>query len=243
VSGANPAIKLGANAPNDATQLAGKIEARWKANSSKTIKAVNHGITGTNTGTGRSLVLSPNALEQVGGVTRFRGEVLGDAYPWSGGEPVNDFYPTGAIARVQAFKPRTSDFGYISMGTNDIGQGASNGSIATNLEIMVDDWISRGLPANRLMITTLPPRAASENLGAKIADMNGKIRSLASRKGIRLIDISAFVSNGDGVSWKASSGDPAYPGVLHVVNDELHYSEVVRNWIADQIVSIMISLN
>jgi lysophospholipase L1-like esterase len=243
VSGANPAIKLGPNAPNDATQLAGKIETRWKANRTKTIKAVNHGITGTSTGTGRSIVLSPNALEQVGGVTRFRGEVLGDAYPWSGGEPVNDFYPTGAIQRVQAFKPRAQDFGYISMGTNDISEPVSTTTIATNLEIMVDDWISRGLPANRLMITTIPPRRASENVGARIADLNGKIRNLAQRKGIRLIDISVFVSNGDGVSWKSSSGDAAYPGPLHVDNDELHYSEVVRNWIADQVVAIMVALN
>jgi lysophospholipase L1-like esterase len=243
VSSTNPAIKLGANAPNDATQLAGKIEAGWKANRSATIKAVNHGISGTSTGTGRSILQAPNALETVNGISRFRGEVLGDAYPWSGGEPVNDFYPTGAIQRVQAFKPRSSDFGYISMGTNDIGDGVSTTVIRNNLEIMIDQWISRGLAPNRLMITTIPPRRSSENVGARIAALNGLIRTLAQQKGIRLIDLSAFVSNGDGVSWKASSGDPAYPGPLHVDNDELHYSEVVRKWLSDQIVSIMLQLN
>jgi lysophospholipase L1-like esterase len=241
VSSTNPAIKLGANSPNDTTQLAGKIESRWKANRSATIRAVNHGISGTNTGTGRSILQAPNALEQVGGVSRFRGEVLGEAYPWSGGEPVNDFYPTGAIKRVQAFKPRSSDFGYISMGTNDIGEGVSTTTIRNNLEIMIDAWISSGLAPNRLIITTIPPRSASQS--SRIPDLNSKIRTLAQAKGIRLVDISAFVSDGDGLTWKTQSTDPAYPGALHLVNDELHYSEVVRNWIADQVVSIMLQLN
>jgi adhesin/invasin len=235
VSSTNPAIKLGANAPNDTTQLAGKIESRWRANRSKTVKAVNHGISGTSTGTGRSILFAPNGLEVVAGVTRFRGEVLGDAYPWSGGEPVNDFYPTGAIQRVQAFKPRAaSDFGYISMGTNDIGDGVSTTTIRNNLEIMIDEWISRGLPANRLMITTLPPRRPGAE-STRIPDLNSKIRTLAQAKGIRLIDISQFVSNDDGLTWKSAS--------MHVTNDELHYAESVRAWIADQVVSVMLQLN
>ena len=100
VSSGDPAIRLGANDPNDIRQLAGKIEARWRANRSETIRAVNHGISGTRTGTGRTIVFAPNALETVGGVTRYQGEVLGAAYPWSGGEPVNEFYPTGAILRT-----------------------------------------------------------------------------------------------------------------------------------------------
>jgi adhesin/invasin len=235
VSGANPAIKLNANAPNDATQLAGKIEIRWKQNRSKTIKAVNHGITGTFTGTGRTTVLSPNALEAVGGVTRFQGEVLGDAYPWSGGEPVNDFYPTGAIQRVNAFKPRTSDFAYVSMGTNDVANlSLPTTAIISNLEIMIDQWVARGLPASRFMITTLPPRRASEGLGPRIVDLNGRIRTLAAQKGARLIDISPLVSNDDGKTWKSST--------LHVENDELHYAESVRDQIADLVVSYMLSV-
>jgi lysophospholipase L1-like esterase len=234
VSSTNPAIKLGANAPNDTTQLAGKIETRWRSNRSATIRAVNHGIAGTSTGAGRSILLAPNALEAVGGVTRFRGEVLGDAYPWSGGESVNDFYPTGAIQRVQAFKPRSSDFGYISMGTNDIGDGVSTTIIRNNLEIMIDEWISRGLAPNRLMITTLPPRRPGTE-SARIPDLNSKIRTLAQAKGIRLIDLSQFVSNDDGLTWKTAA--------MHVTNDELHYSESVRAWIADQVASIMLQLN
>ena len=239
ISSTNPAIKLGPNAPNDATQLAGKIETRWKANSTKTIKAVNHGIAGTSSGGGRTILQAPNALLSVNGVTRFQGEVLGDAYPWSGGEPVNEFYPNGAIQRVQAFKPRTSDFGYISIGTNDLTDGVSAEAVKINLETMIDAWISRGLPANRLMIATLPPKGVGQS--SQVPVLNAKIRTLAQAKGVRLIDISAFVSDGDGLTWKNSSGNPSYPGALHITNDELHYSEVVRNWIADQIVSIMLS--
>ena len=235
VSGANPAIRLSAGAANDATQLAGKIEIRWKQNRSKSIKVVNHAITGTGTTAGRTTVQSPNALEQVGGVTRYQGEVLGDAYPWSGGEPVNDFYPNGAIQRVNAFKPRTSDFAYVSMGTNDLANlSLSTTAIVANLEIMIDQWIARGLPANHFMITTLPPRRASENLGSRVSDLNGRIRTLAAQKGVRLVDISPIVSNDDGKTWKSAS--------LHVDNDELHYSEAVRDQIADLVVSYLLSL-
>ncbi|HZJ01695.1 MAG TPA: SGNH/GDSL hydrolase family protein, partial [Gemmatimonadaceae bacterium] len=235
VSSTNPAIKLDANAPNDTTQLAGKIESRWRANRSTTIKAVNHGISGTGTTAGRSILLAPSALTVVNGVTRFRGEVLGDAYPWSGGEPVNAFYPNGAILRVQAFKPRSSDFGYISTGTNDLDSASiSTTMIRNNLEIMIDEWISRGLAPNRLMITTLPPKHAGAE-SSRIPDLNSKIRTLALAKGIRLIDISQFVSNDDGLTWKSAS--------MHVTNDELHYSESVRAWIADQVASIMLQLN
>ena len=235
VSSANPAIKLAANAPNDTTQLAGKIETRWKANSTKSIRAVNHGISGTYTGAGRTILLAPNALEQVGGVTRFRGEVLGDAYPWNGGEQANEFYPTGAILRVEAFKPRSSDFGYISLGTNDIiVDTLSNTRIRNNLEIMIDDWIGRGLAPSHLMITTIPPRRPGTE-SARIPTLNSLIRTLAQAKGIRLIDISSFVSNDDGLTWKDAS--------LHVTNDNIHYSEVVRAWIADQVASVMLALS
>lgn len=232
VSAADPAIRLAADAPHSTLQLAGKIEARWKANSSKSIKVANHGISGTSTGTGRSGLGAPHALEQVGGVSRFRGEVMGDAYPWSGGEPVNDVYRTGAIQRTQAFVPRSSDFAYVSMGTNDIGAGVATATIAGNLATMIGEWTGRGLPAGRLMITTIPPRRPGAE-SANIPDLNAKIRALASSTGARLIDLAAFVSDGDGLTWK--------PG-MHVDGDQyLHYSEAVRDWLADQVVSVMLS--
>ena len=230
VSSASPSIRLSPTAPHSLLQLAGKIESRWKSNSSKSIKVTNHGISATTSGTGRIMVGAPNALEQVGGISRFRGEVMGDAYPWSGGEPTNDFYPTGAIARVQAFVPRTSDFAYVSTGTNDIGQGVAPATIVANLGAMITEWTGRGLPANKFMITTVPPRAPG--LSGNIPDLNSRIRTLAAARGVRLIDISSFVSSDDGLTWK--------PG-MSLDGDPLHYSEAVRNWIADQVVSIMLS--
>jgi Bacterial Ig-like domain (group 1). len=87
ISSINPAIRLSADAPNSSLQLAGKIESRWKANRpAQTVKAVNHGIAGTSTNNGVSILTAPNALHVVNGVTRFAGEVLGVSYPWSGGE-------------------------------------------------------------------------------------------------------------------------------------------------------------
>lgn len=230
VSSASPSIKLSPGAPHSGLQLAGKIESRWKASSSRTIKVANHGIAGTRSGAGRTGLGAPNALEQVGGISRFRGEVMGDSYPWSGGEPVNDVYPSGAIQRVQSFVPRTSDFAYVSIGTNDIGEGVSPATVAANLAAMIAEWTGRGLPAGRFLITTLSPRDAAGS--SRIPELNERIRALAASTGARLIDLSHFASSDDGLTWK--------PG-MQLDGDPLHYSEAVRNWLADQVVSVMLS--
>ena len=231
VSSAKSPVRLGPNAPNSELQLAGKVESRWRSQRTSTIKAVNHGISGTSTGTGRSVLFAPNALEQVAGITRFRGEVLGLGFPWSGGEPVNDFYPSGAILRVQAFAPRSVDFGYISTGTNDIFEGVPVSTIKINLEIMIDDWIQRGLPPDHLMITTLPPRVTGTTQDARILALNTLIRAFG-QKGVRVIDLAALTFSADGTTWKSPT--------LHVMNDEIHYSETVRDMLADIVVSIML---
>jgi lysophospholipase L1-like esterase/uncharacterized protein YjdB len=232
ISGINPAIRLAPDAPNNALQLAAKIETRWKANRpNQTIKAVNHGIAGTSTNNGTSILTSPNGLHVVNGVTRFGGEVLGLAYPWSGGEGTNDFYPSGSILRVQAFKPRAADYGYISIGTNDIGEGTPAATIKANLETMVDNWIQAGLPPNHLMITTLPPRRTGTTDNPRVLALNTMIRAF-SAKGVRVVDLAVFTFSDDGSTWKTPT--------LHVTNDELHYAETVRDWLADQIVSIML---
>jgi Lysophospholipase L1 and related esterases len=227
------APRLSSDAPNSQLQLAGKIESRWIANRpAQTVKAVNHGIGGTSTNDGINVLTSPNGLHVVNGVTRFAGEVLGAGYPWSGGElPSQDFYPNGPILRVQAFTPRSSDFGYISIGTNDIGEGTPVSTIKTNLEIMVDMWIQAGFPPSHLMITTLPPRITGTTDNPRILALNTMIRAF-SAKGIRVIDLASFTFSADGSTWKSTD--------LHVTNDELHYAESVRNWIADQVVSIML---
>jgi lysophospholipase L1-like esterase len=237
ISSINPAIRLSPDAPNSALQLVGKIESRWKANRpNQTIRAVNHGIAGTYTNSGTSLVTAPNGLHVVNGVSRFAAEVLGAGYPWSGGESTNSFYPGGSILRVQAFRPRPVDYGYISMGTNDIGPNdlgeyATISSIKTNLETMIDAWIQAGLPPNHLMITTLPPRRTGTTDNPRILALNTMIRGF-SAKGVRVIDLAVFTFSDDGSTWKSPT--------LHVTNDELHYSETVRDWLGDQIVSIML---
>ena len=226
-----PSKRLGPNDPNNGTQLAGKIEARWRANRSKTIIVVNHGVAGTTTGTGRSILLSPNAREAVNGVTRFEGEALGVAYPWQGGESPSEAYPQGSIARVQAFTPRASDFLYVSMGTNDSGSGISTTSTVVNLEWMVDLWIARGIPADHIIVTTLPPRQPGQS--ASMPALNAAIRAKFLPKGVNVIDIASMTSNDDGATWKSAS--------LHV-GDSLHYAESVRNLIADAVVSILLAL-
>ena len=73
--------------PNAPETLAGLIEARWRAQSARPIRVVNHGISGTTSagggqgGADRNTNGAPNARTVVGGVTRFEGEVLGAAYP------------------------------------------------------------------------------------------------------------------------------------------------------------------
>jgi lysophospholipase L1-like esterase len=231
VSAGNPAIRLSPTAPNSALQTAGKIEARWKATTSRTIKVTNHGITGTNSGSGRQVTGAPHALEQVGGISRFRGEVLGDAYPWNGAEPTNDHYPWGSVSRVQAFVPRTSDFVLVSFGTNDIYEGVPPATIAANISTMISVWTGRGLPANKFILTTVTPRAPSQS--ANIPDLNARIRALAASTGVRLIDLAAYTSvDGNGLTWK-----PGY----YTVGNELHYTEAVRDWLADQVVTYMLS--
>ena len=232
VSSSDPGVRLSASAPNSPLQLAGKIEAAWRANRpQQSIHAVNHGVSGTSSTAGRTIVLAPNAQEIVNGVTRFQGEVLGLGYPWNGGEPVNQFYPNGSILRVNAFRPRSSDFGYISIGTNDVFiQGLPAATIKQNLEIMIDQWISAGFAPSHLFITTLPPLGSGGSVS--IQALNGMIRQFQNQKGVTVIDIAAFTS-ADGLHWTNSS--------LHV-GDFLHYSEPVRAWIADQVVSKMLSL-
>jgi hypothetical protein len=226
-------VRLGPNDPNNALQLAGKIENKWRAARPQTsIRVANHGIAGTSTGLGRDAGSgAPNAQESVGGITRFQGEVLGMAYPWSGGEPFGPVYPNGPIRRVQAFQPRNSDFLYFSMGTNDVGAGVATATILANMETMVDQWIALGRPASHVIITTLPPRPPGTS--STIPALNDQIRSKFGAKGARVVSIDSFVSNDKGLTWKSSA--------FHV-GDSLHYSEAVREWIADQVVEIIGSL-
>ena len=228
VSNARQSIRLSPSAPNSGLQVAGKIEAKWHAARSQTIRVANHGISGTHTGTGQTILLSPNAMYVVGGVTRFAGEVLGAAYPWNGGESGGSF-PNGGVDRVQAFKARSQDFVYISMGTNDILSGDSPATVASNLEWMIDQWVGAGLPPDHIIMTTLAPVDTLPAPTSKIPDIDTKIRAFESSRGIKVIYLDDFTSNDGGRTWKSSS--------LHVIGSAIHYAESVRDFLATAVVT------
>jgi Bacterial Ig-like domain (group 1). len=146
---------------NDPTQLAGKLEAKWRAQSSVSFTAVNHGIAGTGTGAGRTTTGAPNAREYVDGVSRFAGEVLGAGYPWSGGE-TSSYFPNGPVRRVAAFVPGPNDFVYVSLGTNDSFAGWDATQTAANINWMIDQWVAAGHQPDHFILTTLAPRAGRE---------------------------------------------------------------------------------
>jgi hypothetical protein len=220
--------RLSPTDPNHPNQLAGLIETRWADVEPSMITAVNHGIGGTNSGTGRvSSTTAPNALLSRNGVTRYEAEVLGKGYPWNGGETNTTEYPDGGISRVNAFSPGPTDFAYVSMGTNDPTVSLTPEQTLANLTWMVDAWLAEGHDAERFIITTLAPRGAGN--GVTFPQINAGIRTLASSRGIKLIDLAVYTSDDD-LTWRSAD--------LHV-GDEVHYTVAVRDWIAQQVVAHM----
>jgi lysophospholipase L1-like esterase len=223
--------------PDLACQVAGKIEAKWQALRSEPINAVNHGVGATTTGGGghglpdRAQNGAPQARTVVNGVTRYEAEVLGMGYPWSGGEPKTGDYPSGALVRVNAYTPGPDDFVYVSMGTNDanIKRNVTLEQTDSNLRWMAQRWVAAGRSPSHFMITTLAPRSDMTSPTA-IRDRNLRIRALAAELGVHLIDLSGYVSNDDGLTWKSAS--------LHI-GDQTHYVDSVRAWLADQVVTWM----
>jgi lysophospholipase L1-like esterase len=222
--------RLPALAPHSPLQLAGKIERRWAAAGGGAMRVVNHGIGATTTGGGahggpnRTGEGAPQARTVVDGVTRYEAEVLGRGYPWSGGEPANSAFPDGGVRRVAAFTPRATSFAYVSLGTNDPGNGIAPAQTIANLQWMVDAWVAAGHRADHLVLTTLAPFGATSS----IPEINDGIRALARRTGAGLIDLAAHTSADNGLTWRSSA--------LHV-GEERHYSETVRDWLAEQVVA------
>jgi len=224
--------------------VAGKVVAAWSAARSESLLVVNHGIASTTTGglggagdAVRTSQSAPNARAAVGGVTRFEAEVLGVNAPnWSGGETNGTAFPSGPVTRVNAFVPKTNDFAYVSMGTNDNAGSArtlSAQATADNLRWMVQAWTGAGHQADHFILTTLAPRTdGTLNSPTAIADRNDLIRALASELGVRLIDLAAHVSDDNGLTWRDAS--------LHI-GDGVHYTETVRGWIGDQVVAYVSS--
>lgn len=222
-----PQARRSASSGNSGYQLAGKIEALWANTYSPAITAVNHGIASTTTGSPRSTHGAPGARTISDGITRFDAEVLGWLYPWSGGEPANDFY-SGPLVRQRAYVPGVQDFTYLSLGTNDAFYLIQPVQTLENIQWMIERYLRAGLPANHFIITTLAPIPAE--FSGIFPQMNRGIRSLATQFGVQLIDLAAFTSNDDGLTWKNDS--------LHV-GDSRHYAESVRTWIAQQVVGKM----
>jgi hypothetical protein len=178
------------------------------------VEAVNHGIGSTQTGTG-TVSGRPYALHSIEGVTRFEAEILGRGYPWTA---------TG-IPRTNAFTPTSADFGYYSLGVNDIWARVSPETIRANINTAIDLWLDAGLTAANLMVTTIGPRVGNQ-YAYRIPAANALIRELVEAKGVSLIDIAALVSDDDGLTWK----DPG----MHT-GDGVHYTETVNDLIAAEI--------
>jgi acyl-CoA reductase-like NAD-dependent aldehyde dehydrogenase len=83
--------------------------------------------------------------------------------------------------------------------------------------------------ADHFILTTPAPRVDA-NSATSISDRNTLIRALAAELGVHLIDLAEFTSNDNGMTWKSSS--------LHI-GDGIHYTETVRTWLGNEIVSWM----
>jgi GDSL-like Lipase/Acylhydrolase family len=225
---------LKALAPNTSDQLAGKIEAKWRAVRTNAIRAVNHAIAGTTTGGGgfggsnRHSSGAPQARTLVSGITRYEAEVLGLNWPWSGGEPATSKYTDGPVRRVQSYVPGTTDFAYVSMGTNDVTSNMTTEQTLANLRWMIERWRAAGRRADHFILTTLAPRTGP--FASRFPALNNGIRALAASQGVVLVDLANHTSADNGLTWRSSS--------LHV-GDGVHYSESVRDWLAGQVVTEM----
>lgn len=197
-----------AYAPNGSHQLAGKIE-----HLDTLFHVVDHAASGRTTG---------DAVTAWQGITMFEAEVLGlGGKTWDNGS---------GIPRVLSFIPNARDYAYVSLGTTDWSEPhfIQADSTIKNLEWMAQRWISAGLPSKHFIITTLPPRTGS--YGRELPSLNPKIRGLALKYHLSIIDLSSYASPDDGITWRSPSFN---------VGDGTHYAEFVRDWLARSIVEIV----
>src|SRR5438045_9742113 len=103
---------------------------------------------------------------------------------------------------------------------------------------MVDPLVPLVHHANHVIITTLPSRPGGTS--GQIPALIARIRSRYGAKGARVLSLDSFVSNDARLTWKSTC---TFDGATTAcqVGDSLHYAEVVRNWIADNVVQIMIA--
>lgn len=204
---------------NHALQLAGMIEAL-----DPNIIAVNHGIGGTNTGTGYGWTggKAPNAREAINGITRFEAEVLGVGAPgWT----------ANGIPRVRAFYPGREHFAFVSLGTNDCRDGIGYAETVKNFAWMIGTWIASGCPPSHLLIATIPPTVDTPK--CNVLAVNERLRELVQQSSCTLIDLAAHTTI-DGETWI----DPASMAMDGEVW-QVHYTPAVRRWLAARIVQVM----
>ena len=92
---------------------------------------------------------------------------------------------------------------------------------------MIDTWQAAGRRSDHFLLTTLAPRT---DFAGNFPALNDGIRALAAAEGVVLIDLASHTSDDNGLTWRSSD--------LHV-GDGVHYSESVRDWLADRIVAEM----
>jgi lysophospholipase L1-like esterase len=95
---------------------------------------------------------------------------------------------------------------------------------------MIDQWVAGGREVNHFILTTLAPR---NGLPTEIPLINDRIRSLAARRGVHLVDLTARTSTDNGASWS----NPA-----DHIGDGIHYSEAVRDWLGNEIVGYIVTV-
>jgi lysophospholipase L1-like esterase len=118
------------------------------------------------------------------------------------------------------------------MGTNDDAGPTRTMTAAqteANLRWMVQQWTGTGRAADHFILTTLAPRDDA-NSPTSIPDRNTLIRALAAELGVHLIDLAEYTSDDNGATWKSPSLN---------IGDGIHYTEAVRTWLGNQIVSWM----
>ncbi len=81
------------------------------------------------------------------------------------------------------------------IGTNDLANGQSPESIATNVDQLLSLW-SEALPETPVVVQSVLPR--QPEFDARVRDLNARLQATAERNGARFLDIhSDFVVQGD----------------------------------------------
>lgn len=121
------------------------------------------------------------------------GRIIGKKVVAAGNSGENTSGGAGRISGLMdKYKPSTV---VILEGTNDANRSKSATEAAANLGKIIDVAKSKG--AKTIVLCTVPPLTgpkASKNVNVK--ELNGKIKSLAGSKGVRLADINAELGSG-----------------------------------------------